>query len=519
MNLDDALQLILVESLAPVMYNVVVNCTNAKQIWDTLEIINKGSEKVRENKKEILMAQYEQFGSNPGEGISEVFIRLNNPINNLNLNGKYYDKKEVNTKFLLTLPEHLEHRITAIRESRDLNEISVEKPYGVLKTYELEQVQTKQRYGWGKTLSNSRALVVESPTPEENKDVVAPSKTTQEFVVPEMGQTASFSGDEEFYTMEELEQLEDQSLSLFAKKFGNMRFRKHPSYKYKHTASKFQKGGYSSSTSKGGYKTRMVDRSKFKCFNYAEPGHFATECKQPMVQGKRKDSYDELKQKYDALMRKHQGTSGGQSFKSKSYLLEGKSWDDTDSDEEEQLGNVAFMANAGSSSPPPAGSFQVDPSCPKPFMQLGLERDDAIRKLKASNLKNNALVLDIHAYKMNEMKVLKPKIEQLTMDLELQFAKVRFLEKKLQETEIFRCCDLFSRVLHCFGRIFCMRCPIWANEHFSETEERGGPNVMFSRLFFGSFPGILRSFRPPNGLSKFSGIFRRMNSKLYFQGP
>ena len=32
MNLDDALQLILVESLDPVMYNAVVNCTNTKQI-------------------------------------------------------------------------------------------------------------------------------------------------------------------------------------------------------------------------------------------------------------------------------------------------------------------------------------------------------------------------------------------------------------------------------------------------------------------------------------------------------
>ncbi|XP_063948168.1 uncharacterized protein LOC135152246 [Daucus carota subsp. sativus] len=117
------------------------------------------------------MAQYEQFGSNPGEGISEVFIKYNNLINNLNLNGKYYDNKEKNLKFLLTLPEHLEHRITAIRESRDLHEISLEKPYGVLKTYELEQVQTKQRYGWGKTLWNSRALIVETPQLEEKKDV------------------------------------------------------------------------------------------------------------------------------------------------------------------------------------------------------------------------------------------------------------------------------------------------------------------------------------------------------------
>ena len=51
LNLDISFQLILVESLDLVMYNVVVNYTNAKQIWDILEIINEGSEEVRENKK------------------------------------------------------------------------------------------------------------------------------------------------------------------------------------------------------------------------------------------------------------------------------------------------------------------------------------------------------------------------------------------------------------------------------------------------------------------------------------
>ena len=103
------------------------------------------------------------------------------------------------------------------------------------------------------------------------------------------------------------------------------------------------------------------------------------------------------------------------------------------------------MARSASSSPPHAGSFLVDLTCPKRFMQLGLDRDDAIKKLKAAILKNNALVLEIHDYKMNEMKVLKPKIEKLTMDLEYQFAKVRVLEKsetalKLQvEEERIRC--------------------------------------------------------------------------------
>ena len=62
-------------------------------------------------------------------------------------------------------------------------------------------------------------------------------------------------------------------------------------------------------------------------------------------------------------------------------------------------------------------------------MQLGLERDDARNKVKALTLKNNALVIEIHDFKMNEMKVLKPKIEQLTRDLDLQYAKVRVIEK------------------------------------------------------------------------------------------
>ena len=117
-SLDINLQLILIDSLDPIMYNHVVNCKDARHTWETIEIINEGTEEVRENRMEILTSEYEHFRSNPGEGISEVFERYNKLINNLNLHGKFYTIKEINRKFLLTLPPHLEHRITAIRESR-----------------------------------------------------------------------------------------------------------------------------------------------------------------------------------------------------------------------------------------------------------------------------------------------------------------------------------------------------------------------------------------------------------------
>lgn len=72
-SLDINLQLILVDSLDPVMYNHVVNCKNAKHIWETIETINEGTEEVKENKLEILTSEYEHFKSESGEGISEVF--------------------------------------------------------------------------------------------------------------------------------------------------------------------------------------------------------------------------------------------------------------------------------------------------------------------------------------------------------------------------------------------------------------------------------------------------------------
>ena len=106
-SMDASLQLILVDSLDPLMNRHVMNCKDSKHIWETIEVINEGTEEVRENKLEILTSEYEHFKSNPGEGITEVFERYNALINNLNINGKYYSIREVNKKFLLTLPTHL----------------------------------------------------------------------------------------------------------------------------------------------------------------------------------------------------------------------------------------------------------------------------------------------------------------------------------------------------------------------------------------------------------------------------
>ena len=89
-SLDINLQLILVESMDPMMYNHVVNGKDAKHIWEIIKTINEGTEEVRENRLEILTYEYEHFKSTSGESISEVFERYNKLINKLNFQGKFY---------------------------------------------------------------------------------------------------------------------------------------------------------------------------------------------------------------------------------------------------------------------------------------------------------------------------------------------------------------------------------------------------------------------------------------------
>ncbi|KAL8092201.1 hypothetical protein AgCh_034479 [Apium graveolens] len=235
-------------------------------------------------------------------GIGERFNKL---INDLQLHDKYYEAEEVNLKFLLTLPDHLEQKISAIR---------------------------------GHVVDGSSALIVnESQTSNDEPRSQTPvASTSEQRTNVSHEQVILELEKDEFYTLEELDEL-DQSMAYLARKFSNISV-KNPRY-FKNKGQSFnkdnswkEKGKYNSD-SKNGYKTGYVDRSNVRCFNCDEQGHFATECKKPK-KAKKDKAYLELEAKYEALLRKR---------KNKAYIAEGKSWDDSGNDKDEEFGNFALM--------------------------------------------------------------------------------------------------------------------------------------------------------------------------------
>ena len=84
--------------------------------------------------------------------------------------------------------------------------------------------------------------------------------------------------EDEYCTLEEMKSMDNPAMEFMARKFKNLKFNKNKPFTSQGQYSRFHRTGSSKDAgenSGGGYKSGMVDRSKFKCFNCGELGHFA----------------------------------------------------------------------------------------------------------------------------------------------------------------------------------------------------------------------------------------------------
>ncbi|KAL8113422.1 hypothetical protein AgCh_020653 [Apium graveolens] len=197
---------------------------------------------------------------------------------------------------------HIVYKNTSIRERVDFSIIPLDVIYGKLRIYELEQEQRAIIYGPGSSDSKSTILAKATALVAEILKLnVTPSSIIKEIVVAEIAQGEPYD-ESEFYTQEEIEELEEKSMAYMVI-ISHVRFRRKPGYKSRGSSGRFQKGSYSSgSSSRGGYKSSWIDKSKIRCYNCNELGHFVSECRKPRA-AKGKDFY-EKKEIYEDLKRK-----------------------------------------------------------------------------------------------------------------------------------------------------------------------------------------------------------------------
>ena len=102
-----------------------------------METTYEDTKKVKDTKLQMLITRFKELKMSKDESFNSFYENLNEVvICKFNLGEKMEDSKVVR-KILQSLPESFRAKVTAIEESRDLDEIKVQELIGSLQTYEL----------------------------------------------------------------------------------------------------------------------------------------------------------------------------------------------------------------------------------------------------------------------------------------------------------------------------------------------------------------------------------------------
>ena len=99
----------------------------AKEVWQVLETTYVGAKKVKDTKLQMLTTHFEELKMSEDESFDSFYGKLNEVvIGKFNLGEKTEDSKIVR-KILRSLPRSFRTKLTAIEESKDLDEIKVQE--------------------------------------------------------------------------------------------------------------------------------------------------------------------------------------------------------------------------------------------------------------------------------------------------------------------------------------------------------------------------------------------------------
>ncbi|KAK8691537.1 hypothetical protein V6N13_075044 [Hibiscus sabdariffa] len=128
---------ILLCALGPEEHAKVSSCDNAKEIWDKIEVIHKGTNEVKETKIGLLNLNYENFKMDPNEDIKAMFNRFSIIVNELKGFGEAIPEDKLVRKLIYSLPESWDSKKTTIIEAKNLKELKLDELIGSLLTHEL----------------------------------------------------------------------------------------------------------------------------------------------------------------------------------------------------------------------------------------------------------------------------------------------------------------------------------------------------------------------------------------------
>ncbi|GJU49523.1 copia protein [Tanacetum coccineum] len=152
---------IILHGLLPDVYALVNHQEAAKDIWDTVKLLMKGTELSYQERECRLYNLFNKFAYVQGDTLYEYYWRLSRLINDMHTIGMKMQQVQVYTKFLNALPSEWSKFVTKVKLAKSLYTTNYNQLYAYLNQHERHANEvriTRERY------PDPLALVANSPT-------------------------------------------------------------------------------------------------------------------------------------------------------------------------------------------------------------------------------------------------------------------------------------------------------------------------------------------------------------------
>ncbi|GJY98420.1 hypothetical protein Tco_0515330 [Tanacetum coccineum] len=134
---------ILLQGLPKDIYILINHYTDAKDIWDNVKMLLKGSELTRDECESQLYDDFEHFRQNKGETIHEYYVRFTKLINDMRNIKMIMSKMQLNSKFMNNMLPECGRFVTAVKLKRGLKTSNYDQLYAYLKQHEAHANENK----------------------------------------------------------------------------------------------------------------------------------------------------------------------------------------------------------------------------------------------------------------------------------------------------------------------------------------------------------------------------------------
>nr|GFB01212.1 hypothetical protein [Tanacetum cinerariifolium] len=132
-KIDRLARSLLIHGLPNDINSLIDSNKTTKDIWDALERHMLGFEYGKQDRKAVVLYEYEIFKATEGELLLDTYIRYLQLINDLKKCSYVKDNCEFNFKFLNNLQPEWKQYAIMMRQNKNLTDINIDALYNILK--------------------------------------------------------------------------------------------------------------------------------------------------------------------------------------------------------------------------------------------------------------------------------------------------------------------------------------------------------------------------------------------------